>query len=63
MGACQHRQKMEINNTAEMIVGEEGAPLFLVTKARNQFLQYREMFPDKTLEQVWINKNAPNNYV
>ena len=56
MDACQHRQKMEINNTAEMVVGEEGSPLFLVTKARNQFLQYREMFPDKILEPVWTKK-------
>ena len=40
---------MEINNTAELVVGEAGSPLFLVTKAKNQFLMHREMFPDKTV--------------
>ena len=38
------RQRMEINNTAELVVGQEGSPLFLVTKDKNQFLQHRELF-------------------
>ena len=38
------RQRMEINNTAELVVGQEGSPLYLVTKDKNQFLQYRELF-------------------
>ena len=38
------RQRVEINNTAELVVGEEGSPLYLVTKDKNQFLQFRELF-------------------
>ena len=35
---------MEINNTAELVVGKEGSPLFLMTRAKNQFLMHRELF-------------------
>ncbi|CAL1150425.1 unnamed protein product [Cladocopium goreaui] len=43
-------QRMEINNTAELVVGQEGSPLYLVTKDKNQFLQYRELFLSFHLE-------------
>ena len=43
---CCHqtlRQKMEINNTAELITDGTGSTLFLASKSRDQFLQFREM--------------------
>ena len=42
---------MEINNTAELVCGEEGFPVYLVTKAKNQFLIFRELFPGR--HGVW----------
>ena len=38
---------MEINNTAELVCAEEGFPVYLVTKAKNQFLLFRELFPGR----------------
>lgn len=34
---------MEINNTAELVTDGTGSTLFLASKSRNQFLQFREM--------------------
>lgn len=39
----EQRHKMEINNTAELVCAEDGAPLYLVTKSKNQFLMHREL--------------------
>ncbi|CAK9067885.1 unnamed protein product, partial [Durusdinium trenchii] len=34
----------QINNCAEMACGQDGAPLFLVSRGKNQFLMHRELF-------------------
>ena len=38
------RQKLVINNTAELICDVDGSSLFLASKSRNQFLMFRELF-------------------
>lgn len=38
------RQKLSINNSCELILGgENGDALFLISRSKNQFFQYREM--------------------
>ena len=40
------RRKLTINGAAELISDETGEKLFLVSRSRNQFLAFREMFLD-----------------
>ena len=41
---CIDRKKYSINGSAELIHDESGQQLYLASRSRNQFLQFREMF-------------------
>ncbi|CAK9042284.1 Uncharacterized protein SCF082_LOCUS32839 [Durusdinium trenchii] len=36
--------RFQINNTAELVCGQDGAPLYLASRSKNQFLMHRELF-------------------
>lgn len=38
------RYSFSINNIAEMVCGQDGVPLYLVSRGKNQFLTHRELF-------------------
>ena len=55
--SCQHalRRKFSINGSAEFITDMGGEKLFLVSRSRNQFLAFREMFPSLFIVSMWGN--------
>ena len=51
--AVDWRFNLVINNVAELVVGEQGMPLYLVSRAKNQFLMHREMHLGCTHKQSY----------
>ena len=51
------RYSYSINNCAEMVCGQDGSPLFLVSRSKNQFLLHREM---PLVTKKW---EVPNRHV